>query len=183
MAAGILLVASQPQSADAGVLYRYSRLRSLVHSQTPRAKTWRCRKSTAFLSRNPIRAASLGTTEDDLKIGKAEFKYQQKLYRWELRKKRAEQRIARKRQRLEEAEQKKLAKQQAAMKKKMAREQTGKGDEKQLAPGGEKTGTGNYISSLFGKDKTSQKVELTREKEQKPKLSFWAKLRKALIGH
>lgn len=166
--------------ASAGVLISSGRVTSGIGYNFPRARLYRAKKSTAAIRQtNPsLPRRSAWGAEAELKMRESYFKYQQKLYQWELKRQRAIEKELRKQQKKQEALEKKLKKQAEAEKRKQEKRT------KMLAKDGEdvKSSAGKNLLSDKNKDKPSSSAadKVKTGKGQKP--SFWSRLKKALFG-
>jgi hypothetical protein len=167
-------------AAQAGVLISSGRVTSGIGFNFPRARLYRAKKSTvAMRATNPTLAKrNVWGAETELKMQEDYYKYQRKLYQWELKRQRTIEKDLRKKQKKEEALEKKLKK-QAELEKRKQEKRT-----KMLAKEGKDSNApeGKSLLSDKNKDKTDNSSADKGKigKGQKP--TFWSRLKKALFG-
>jgi hypothetical protein len=156
-------------TAEAGVLFRSRSFSSRIRSYTPSARYWKSKQSTYAAARqNVIHRGSLGSfsaVNTDFQILKSHKKHQERLYKWNLKKK------------------------QKALKEKQKAEQRYNSWLKKAYQESKRNKKETSFESRFGKENSksessqgsSQGLSKKSAEKGKKKVSFWARFWKAIF--
>lgn len=165
-------------SAQAGILFNNKR--QVIRTSHPRLQNqnYKVKRSTTIMRATQgriFRAREYGGVKDTMKLVRANLKYEDKLYKWNLKNFKAQQKLEEKRRKMIEKESRRKAKEAARLKK--AKERSSKSLLASVAGGGSD-------SQISKKPDARGALGTNNTQANKPpqKKSFWALLGEALFG-
>ncbi len=173
-------------SAEAGVLFRNRR--QVIRTTAPQfqQQNYRVDKSTVALRRTsgPISSRPIGTVEDQTRLIRTYYKYEQRVEKWENNKSRAAKKQREKQRKLAEKEQKRKAKEIARLRKKHEYEQRKKARQMELASQKQQGGSSATITSPASNPGSRGALSGTgtSASSQVSGKGFWRKLLDTLFG-
>lgn len=170
--------------AEAGVLFRNRR--QVIRTSAPQfqQQNYRVSKSTVALRRTAgsINPHPIGTVDDQAKLIRSYYKYEERLAKWEDKKAKVAKKKRDKELKLAQKEQQRRAKEIARLRKKQEREQ--KIQDRKLAAAQQQSQQGSISSpaSNPGSRGALTATGTAQQGQNQPQKSFWSKLLDALFG-
>jgi hypothetical protein len=165
--------------AEAGVLFRNNRNAIRIAQPRYQNQQYRVRKSTSAMratSGNIFRAKTYGGVPDTMKLVRANIKYEEKLFKWEQKKLKNQERAEQKRKQAKLKESKRREKEFARLKKKKDKD-----NKSFLASLTSSDTKGTITNKPAARGALTNKVN-NNQNEPAVKKTFWASLWEALTG-